>query len=353
MRAPVSGPLLSTRSRKARAPRAWPRAPGAIPRPSWVVCTPITSRGLVLSRSAAPGAGDSPVPPPRGPPPLCAKIAAALREAVCAAQRTAATPPREGADPAPRWTLKRLVLSVRERFGRRCCRETIRAVLHRRKLSWKKAKKLLGRANPERRQAFVEQLRDVLAGAQRDRHLLVYVDEAHIHQDADLGYGWAKRGERLWVASSSPGLSAKLSVYGLYLYDEGQVRLWPYPRANGEHTIDVLRRLRAEFPDEALIVLWDGAPYHRAKAVREAATALNITLMPLPGYSPDLMPVEALWPWLREDITYHHCHASADDLTRRVADFEARLNRDPFVIADRLWVKDHLNPEEGKLRFSN
>ena len=34
------------------------------------------------------------------------------------------------------------------------CRETIRTALHRRKLSWKKAKKLLGRADPERRQAF-------------------------------------------------------------------------------------------------------------------------------------------------------------------------------------------------------
>jgi transposase len=271
---------------------------------------------------------------------------------VCAAQRTAATPPLEGADPAPRWTLHRLVGWVRERFGLVCCRETIRAALHRLKLSWKKAKKLLGRADPERRQAFIEQLQDVLAGAQRDRHLVVYVDEAHIHQDADLGYGWAKRGERFWIASSSPGLSARVSFYGLYLYNEGQVRLWPFPRANGEHTIEVLRRLRAAFPDEALIVLWDGAPYHRAQAVREAATALNITLMPLPGYSPDLMPVEALWRWLREDVTYHHCHACAEDLTRRVADFEVRLNRDPFVIADRLWVKDILDPEEEKLRFS-
>lgn len=91
----------------------------------------------------------------------------------------------------------------------------------------------------------------------------------------------AKRGERFWVASSSPGLSARVSFYGLYLYNEGQVRLWPFRRANGDHTIAVLQRLRAAFPDEALIVLWDGAPYHRAKAVQEAATTLNITLMPL------------------------------------------------------------------------
>ena len=91
-----------------------------------------------------------------------------------------------GADPAPRWTLRRLVGWARERFGLVCCRETIRAALHRLKLSWKKAKKLLGRANPERRQAFIERLQGLLDGAQHDRHLLVYLDEAHIHQDADL-----------------------------------------------------------------------------------------------------------------------------------------------------------------------
>ena len=248
--------------------------------------------------------------------------------------------------------MRRLVGWVGEAFGRTCCRETIRRALHRLGLSWKKARKLLGRADPQRRQAFVEQARDLLASAQNDRYRLVYLDEAHVHQDAGLGHGWSERGQRFWVASDAPRLADKLSFSGLYLYNEGAVRLWPYARANGENTIDVLRRLRAEWPDRRLMLVWDGAPYHRASIVREAAAALQIELVPLPGYSPDFMPVEALWRWLREDVTYHYCHPTADDLRRRVAEFEARLNQDPCAIADRLWVKDQLDPEEEKPRFS-
>jgi transposase len=297
----------------------------------------ITARGTGLSAQ-------------RWPPPLCPDIEAALGEAVRAARQEAASPPVTGADPKPRWTLRRLVGLVQERFARLYCRETIRAALHRLELSWKKARKLLGRADPERREAFVAQLRPLLAEAQRDRHQLVYLDEAHIHQDVELGYGWAERGKRFHATSSSPGLSAKVSFYGLYLYNEGQVRIWPYPRANGEHTIDVLRRLRAEIPHGKLSVIWDGAPYRRAKAVWSAAASLGITLTPLSGYSPDLMPVGTLWHWLHEDLTYHHCHATTEDLIRRVAAFEAAINQDPYAVADRLWVKDTLDPEEEKLR---
>src|SRR3954454_4712415 len=43
---------------------------------------------------------------------------------------------------------------------------------------------------------------------------------------------------------------------------------------------------------------------------------------------------------------------AAEDLTRRVAAFEARINQDPCRIADRLWIKLHLDQSEEKLRFS-
>src|SRR3954453_14236456 len=56
MPAPVSEPLRSTTSRRALAPRAWPGARDAIPRPSWVGCTPITPRVLTRSGFAAPAA---------------------------------------------------------------------------------------------------------------------------------------------------------------------------------------------------------------------------------------------------------------------------------------------------------
>ncbi len=318
--------------------------------------TPSPDRDGVAARRQRPGSRRAHLLPHRRPSPFCARIEAGLREGVHAAAPTAPAPPRGGADPAPRWTLKRLVGFMRERFGRSSCRETIRAALHRLKLSWKKAQKLPGRARPEWRQAFVEQLEGLLDGAQRDQPLLVYVDEAPIHQDADLGSGWAERGRRLWVASRSPGLCARasfrVSFYGLYFDNEGQVQLWSYPRANGEHPIDVLQRLRAEGPERKLIGLWEGAPYHRAQAVREVASTLGIDLVPRPGYSPDLMPVEALWRWLREDVTDHHCQASAEDLIRRVEAFAARINHDPCALALRLWVKDTLDPDEEKRRFS-
>jgi transposase len=143
-----------------------------------------------------------------------------------------------------------------------------------------------------------------------------------------------------------------VSFYGIYLYSESKVEIWPYPRANGEHTIDVLNRLREQFESRPIVVVWDGASYHRAQCVLDAAAQLNIQILRLPAYSPDFMPVEALWHWLREEVTYNYCHDTAHELIARVAGFVETINAEPYAIADRLWVKDELDPEEEMLRFS-
>lgn len=241
---------------------------------------------------------------------------------------------------------------VAEKFERVVSRETLRRACGRLKLSWKKGKKLLTRADPEQRQLFVERIQTLLEEATRsDEQLLVYMDEAHVHQDADLSYGWSERGRRLWVPSSSPALKEKVSFYGLYLYNEAQVKILAYDRANGVNTIEVLRWLRREFPERKLQLVWDGAPYHRSQVVLQAADTLGIELIRLPSYSPDFMPVEALWKWLRQDVTSNHCHDTRDELCADVDAFEQRINADPYQLADRLWVKDRLVLEEEQLRL--
>jgi transposase len=265
--------------------------------------------------------------------------------------------PAETSTPKPvgwtRWTLRRLANAVEQKFGRKVSRETLRRVLHKAKLSWKKAKKILGRADLEQRKAFVVEIRKLLDDVLRDEQLvLAYIDEAHVHQDADLGYGWSPRGERLYVASSSPGLKAKVSLYGIYVYSEPAVHIWPYERANGVLTLEVLERLRREYGTRPITVVWDGASYHRSELVRAAAERLAITLVRLPPYSPDFMPVEPLWRWLREEVTYNFCHNTPRELIERVERFVQAISRDVCALADRLWVKDELDPEEENLRFS-
>ena len=91
---------------------------------------------------------------------------------------------------------------------------------------------------------------------------------------------------------------------------------------------------------------------HRSEQVRQGAEDLGITLERLPAYSPDFMPVEHLWQWLREEVTYHACYDHEIKLIAQVQAFEQFVNAKPTAVADRLWVKTTVNPDEEKLRVS-
>jgi hypothetical protein len=109
-----------------------------------------------------------------------------------AAQPRAASP--EATLPAPRWTLRRLVQGVKEQFHLDVCPETLRQALHRRGLSCKKAKKLLGRANERKRREFLERLKPLLQAAPwqqvtRVYSMSVYPSTQILHQSLERGAG--------------------------------------------------------------------------------------------------------------------------------------------------------------------
>jgi len=251
----------------------------------------------------------------------------------------------------PRWTLKRFVSWIKHDFAISCCRETVRKALHKLGFSWKKYRKLLNKASPEERVAFVSTLSKLLQEASEGERQIIYIDEAHIQLDTDEGYGWSERGKRAWVSSSPVG-RRKVSFFGIYLYNQGKTRIYPYLSADTESSCDVLKKIKEEFNFKKATIIWDGASYHKSALVKEKAEELGFDLQLLPAYSPDFMPVEHLWQWLREDVTYHACHKDECELIQQVRLFENTINLTPLIVADRLWTKTSIDLEEEKLRFS-
>jgi transposase len=77
----------------------------------------------------------------------------------------------------------------------------------------------------------------------------------------------------------------------------GRVEGLVAPKLNTAVVQAFLDGLSATIPAGTHVLLvWDGAGYHVAKALRVPA---NLTVLRLPPYSPELNPVEQLWLYLR------------------------------------------------------
>ena len=181
----------------------------------------------------------------------------------------------------------------------------------------------------------------------RQKIRLAYIDEAHIHRDMDLGYTWARQNQIAWRMSDSAPLSDRINRYGAYDFGAGQCFVWNEGSCNKEHTIQFLQRMAEWLGDGPgpVVIIWDGATWHRAKAVQIAAAKLGLILCPLPAYSPDLNPIENLWRWMREEATQNHCHLSLRHLFDACKAFINRINAHPERVVSRLWPKFELNPE--------
>lgn len=59
--------------------------------------------------------------------------------------------------------------------------------------------------------------------------------------------------------------------------------------------VEFLRALRRENPSRSIVLLLDNARIHHAKLTRKECEKLNIKLVHLPPYSPDLNPIEFAW----------------------------------------------------------
>ena len=143
---------------------------------------------------------------------------------------------------------------------------------------------------------------------------------------------WAPRGQtpvlRVKLASDHLAAISGITLDGRLFM---QVRRTSYDAAA---VVRFLRVLLRKLPGKILLI-WDGAPIHRAKAIKAfltAGAAKRLHLEQLPGYAPDLNPDEGIWNYLKRVELGNVCCADLDQLQRELIRARERLRHKKEII---------------------
>ena len=63
--------------------------------------------------------------------------------------------------------------------------------------------------------------------------------------------------------------------------------------------------IRKRYPKNKILLLWDGAGWHRASVAQQAITTHDIKQVYFPPYSPELNPQEHVWKKGRSQVTHN------------------------------------------------
>lgn len=191
-----------------------------------------------------------------------------------------------------------IVAYVEAEFGLRYSVAGMNKWLHHNGFSYKKPKGAPHKFCPEMQQAFVEYYNKVLKPSEAP---VLFMDAVHPTQSTKLSYGWIRKGQDKLIETT--GSRTRLNLIGaLSLEDIGATVTETYDTINSESIVRFFWKLKKEhYPLEKKVhLILDGAAYHRAELVKNAAKVLNIELHYLPPYSPNLNPIERLWKVMNE-----------------------------------------------------
>ncbi len=175
--------------------------------------------------------------------------------------------------------------------------------------------------------------------AQGRGQTIVFVDESGLSERPHRVRTWAPRGQTpvLQFHFNWKTLSVMAGITWWNFYFKlfpGAVKA-PQIVAFLKHLMRHLRR--------PLLVIWDGLPGHRSAAVRDfvAAQGRRLTLEWLPGYAPELNPVEHIWGYLKEHELPNLCPRELWQLGAAARGALRRMRRRPTLVA-AFWKQAEL-----------
>lgn len=169
--------------------------------------------------------------------------------------------------------------------------------------------------------------------------MIVFVDESGLSERPTRVRTWAPKGETpvLQYHFNWKQLSA---IAGITFY-RFYFRLFP-GAIKGAQLVEFLQALHQTIGHK-LLVIWDGLPAHRSRLVRAFIESRKgaIQLEQLPGYAPELNPVEYIWSYLKQHALANFCAHDFTQLTDAARRKLRSMQRRPTLVT-AFWEQAEL-----------
>lgn len=144
------------------------------------------------------------------------------------------------------------------------------------------------------------------------------VDECHLLWGDITGYVWGKTSERISIPVVNE--RSKQTYFGALDYKTKKFITYAAEKGDSKNTINFLEYLRSVRPGAKLLIIWDGASYHRSQEIQDYLDSLNselskeqwwITCWRFAPNAPQQNPVEDIWLFAKRFIRefYFFCHS--------------------------------------------
>jgi transposase len=155
-------------------------------------------------------------------------------------------------------------------------------------------------------------LEPLLAAARAGRRDVYFADAAHFVYAAFLGWLWcAVR----WCVRAASGRKRYNVLGAVHAVSHQLIRVVNHTYINAESVCALLRAVAAAGVGRPITVVLDHARYQKCALVQELAKSLGITLLYLPGYSPNLNLIERVWKFVKKQCLRAVYHATYEDFT--------------------------------------
>jgi hypothetical protein len=175
-----------------------------------------------------------------------------------------------------------------------------------------------------------------MAGSKKNarhwRAWILFPDESGVSEQPSIRRTWAPKGETPILIHAFNWKKLSISAALGYRWDGRCSRLWFQLRPgsyDGEALIGFLGELKRHLRRQRAILIWDGLPAHKSRSMKTYLESQRdwLRVEVLPGYSPDLNPVESLWANLKGQELANRCVAGLGESEAAVQSGMKRVRR--------------------------